>query len=63
MVTADLCGKIPAGGVIKRIAPLVGGGGGGKPELAEAGGKDASRLGEALDASYGVIEEMLAGAP
>ena len=63
MVTADLCGKIPAGGVIKKIAPLVGGGGGGKPELAEAGGKDASRLGEALDASYGVIEEMLAAAP
>ncbi|MBN2338377.1 MAG: alanine--tRNA ligase [Acidobacteria bacterium] len=63
MVTADLCGRIPAGGVIKRIAPLVGGGGGGKPELAEAGGKDASRLGEALDASYGVIEEMLAAAP
>ncbi len=62
MVTADLCAKVPAGAVIKRIAPLVGGGGGGKPELAEAGGKDAARLPEALQAGYAVVEELLAGA-
>jgi len=62
MVTADLCGKAPAGAIIKRIAPLVAGGGGGKPELAEAGGKDAARLPEALRAAYAVVEELLAGA-
>jgi alanyl-tRNA synthetase len=40
-----------AGAVIKRIAPLVGGGGGGKPQMAQAGGKDASGIPAALDAA------------
>ncbi|MCL5289536.1 MAG: DHHA1 domain-containing protein, partial [Firmicutes bacterium] len=38
-----------AGRLVKELAPLVGGGGGGKPEMAQAGGKDPSRLQEALD--------------
>ena len=59
MATPDLCKRAPAGQIIKRIAPLVCGGGGGKPELAEAGGKDASRLSEAIDQSYEVIEKLL----
>jgi alanyl-tRNA synthetase len=59
MVTPDVCKKAPAGQIIKQIAPLVGGGGGGKPELAEAGGKDASCLSEAIDQSYGIIEKLL----
>jgi alanyl-tRNA synthetase len=59
MVTPDVCKRAQAGQIIKQIAPLVGGGGGGKPELAEAGGKDASRLSEAIDQSYGVIEKLL----
>ena len=59
MVTPDVCKRAPAGQIIKQIAPLVGGGGGGKPELAEAGGKDASRLSEAIDQSYGIIEKLL----
>jgi alanyl-tRNA synthetase len=37
-----------AGAVIREAAPIIGGGGGGRPELAQAGGKDASRLDEAL---------------
>ena len=37
-----------AGAVVKEAAPLMGGGGGGRPDLAQAGGKDASRLDEAL---------------
>jgi alanyl-tRNA synthetase len=37
--------------VIKQIGPIVGGGGGGRPAMARAGGKDASRLEEALDAA------------
>jgi alanyl-tRNA synthetase len=59
MVTPDVCKKAPAGQIVKQIAPLVGGAGGGKPELAEAGGKDASRLSEAIDQSYGIIEKLL----
>ncbi len=48
-VTADLTGKIKAGEIIKRIAPIVGGTGGGRPDFAQAGGREASRLDEALD--------------
>ncbi len=54
-VTKDLAGKYPAGGIIKQIAPIVGGGGGGKPELAQAGGPDASRIDEALAKVYEVV--------
>jgi alanyl-tRNA synthetase len=59
MVTKDLCSRIPAGQVIKQIAPMVGGSGGGKPELAEAGGKDPSKLAHAIQQSYAVIDELL----
>ena len=59
MVTPELCKRAQAGQIIKQIAPLVGGGGGGKPELAEAGGKDASRLSEAIEQSYGIVEKIL----
>jgi alanyl-tRNA synthetase len=59
MVTADICKKIPAGQIIKLIAPIVGGSGGGKPELAEAGGKDASKLPEAIEKSYSLIESLM----
>jgi alanyl-tRNA synthetase len=37
-----------AGAVVREAAPIIGGGGGGRPDLAQAGGKDASRLEEAL---------------
>ena len=59
MVTPDVCKKAPAGQIIKQIAPLIGGSGGGKPELAEAGGKDASRLSEAVEKSYEIIDKLL----
>ncbi len=59
MVSSDLCSRIPAGQIIKQIAPLVGGAGGGKPELAEAGGKDPSKLADAMEYSYSVIEKMM----
>jgi len=58
-VTADLAKRVPAGQVVKQLAPIVGGGGGGRPDFAEAGGKDASKIGEMLAASRGVIEKML----
>ena len=47
-VTADLISRIKAGDIIKNIAPIVGGTGGGRPDLAQAGGRDASKLDEAL---------------
>jgi alanyl-tRNA synthetase len=61
MVTKDLSNKIKAGQIIKKIAPIVGGGGGGKPELAEAGGKDSSKLADAIEYGYSVVELLLNG--
>ncbi|MGA2744501.1 MAG: DHHA1 domain-containing protein, partial [Candidatus Sulfotelmatobacter sp.] len=59
-VTKDLTGRVQAGKVIGVVAQKVGGKGGGRPDLAEAGGKDASALDAALDGAYGVVEGMLA---
>ncbi|MPZ75669.1 MAG: alanine--tRNA ligase [Deltaproteobacteria bacterium] len=47
-VGGDLAKRIHAGNIIKEVAPIVGGGGGGRPEFAQAGGKDPSRTDEAL---------------
>jgi alanyl-tRNA synthetase len=47
-VTDDLKGRIGAGELVKELAKIIGGGGGGRSDLAEAGGKDAARLDEAL---------------
>ena len=58
-VTPDLTKRIPAGQIVKQIAPIVGGGGGGRPDFAEAGGKDPSKIGEMLSASRGIVEQML----
>ncbi len=59
MVTSDISKRLPAGKIIKAVAPLVGGSGGGKPELAEAGGKDSSKLADAIERSYSIIERLL----
>jgi alanyl-tRNA synthetase len=58
-VTADLTGKVPAGKVIKPIAEKVGGSGGGRPDMAEAGGKDPSQLDAALNEAYAAVEALL----
>jgi alanyl-tRNA synthetase len=58
-VSDDLTGKIKAGDIIREIAPIVGGRGGGKADMAEGGGTEPGKLAEAIDASYGVIEKML----
>ena len=47
-VTPDLAAKHKAGDIIKEIAPIVGGSGGGRPDFAQAGGKEPSKLDEAL---------------
>jgi alanyl-tRNA synthetase len=59
MVTGDLCKRIQAGQVIRQIAPLVGGAGGGKPELAEAGGKDQTKLSDAIEQSFAIVQRLL----
>jgi len=58
-VTKDLTGRIQAGKVIGPVAQKVGGKGGGRPDLAEAGGKDAAALDAALGEAYSVVESLL----
>jgi alanyl-tRNA synthetase len=58
-VTKDLTTRIQAGKVIGPVAQKVGGKGGGRPDLAEAGGKDAAALDEALGLAYSVVESLL----
>ena len=58
-VTADLTARVKAGQIVKEIAPIVGGGGGGRPDFAEAGGKLPDRIDEMLEASKNVIERLL----
>jgi alanyl-tRNA synthetase len=58
-VTRDLTSRVQAGKVIGPVAQKVGGKGGGRPDLAEAGGKDPAALDAALGEAYGVVESLL----
>ena len=58
-VTADLSQKVSAGRVAKALAESFGGRGGGRPDFAEAGGKDASKIPEMLAESRRVVEKLL----
>ena len=58
-VTDDLTKRVHAGNLIKAIAPTVGGGGGGRPNMAQAGGKDSSKLNEALQQAHKWVEDAL----
>jgi alanyl-tRNA synthetase len=57
--STDLLKRIPAGRVIKELAPIIGGRGGGKPDMAEGGGPEPQKLSEALEASYRIVERLL----
>jgi alanyl-tRNA synthetase len=60
LVSKDAVGQdLSAGSIIREIAPIVGGGGGGRDDMAQAGGKDPSKLDEALAAARAVIEREL----
>ena len=58
-VTADLTSRVQAGKVIKQVAEKVGGSGGGRPDMAEAGGKDPAQLDAALNEAYAAVEGLL----
>jgi alanyl-tRNA synthetase len=58
-VTKDLTPRVQAGKIIAEVAKKVGGSGGGRPEMAEAGGKDPAALDSALAESYSVVEGLL----
>jgi alanyl-tRNA synthetase len=58
-VSDDLTDRVKAGKIVQEIAPIVSGRGGGKADMAEGGGTDASKLPEALEASYKSVEQML----
>ncbi len=60
VVTKDLIARgLKAGDIVREVAKMVGGGGGGRPDLAQAGGRDASKLPAALDAVLGLVEKAL----
>jgi alanyl-tRNA synthetase len=62
MVTADLVIKgHNAGSIVREAAKLTGGGGGGKPDIAQAGGKDISKLSDALDAARRMVRTVIEG--
>jgi alanyl-tRNA synthetase len=58
-VTKDLTGRVQAGKVVGQIAQKVGGKGGGRPDMAEAGGDKPEALDSALAEVYTVVESML----
>ena len=58
-VTKDLTSRVQAGTMIKQLAPIVGGGGGGRPDFAEAGGRDAARIDDLLAEAPRVLQSLL----
>jgi alanyl-tRNA synthetase len=61
-VTSDLTDRIAAGDVVNHVAQQVGGKGGGRPDMAQAGGKEPEKLGEALDSVAEFVRSQPAGA-
>ena len=58
VVTKDLVGKYHAGKIIKEVAALVGGGGGGRPDMAQAGGSKPENMDHAMESVYGILEKF-----
>jgi alanyl-tRNA synthetase len=58
-VTKDLTTKVQAGSLVKAVAAVTGGSGGGRPDLAQAGGKEASQIDQALQIGEQRVRELL----
>jgi alanyl-tRNA synthetase len=56
MVTKDLTDRFNAGDILKRVAAIAGGRGGGKAEMAQGGTQDLEKLDKALEAVYDIVE-------
>jgi alanyl-tRNA synthetase len=56
-ITPDLKGRFHAGQIVKELAAIVGGGGGGRPDFAEAGGKDPSKIDQLLQRAREIVSE------
>jgi alanyl-tRNA synthetase len=61
-ITPDLKGRFHVGNVVKEVAAIVGGKGGGRPDFAEAGGPDASKIDEAIAAVPSILEKQAGAA-
>jgi alanyl-tRNA synthetase len=59
MVTKDLTGRLKAGAIIKDVSKLVGGSGGGRPDMAQAGGPHPDKLNDALAAVPEIVKSLL----
>jgi len=60
-VSKDLTARVKAGELVKRLAPMVGGGGGGRPDFAQAGGKEPENLPRALGAVAAAVRAQVPG--
>lgn len=58
-VSKGVVGRVKAGDIVRQVAPVIGGGGGGRPDMAQAGGKDPAKLDEALAAAEKLALETL----
>jgi alanyl-tRNA synthetase len=58
-VTPDLTGRLKAGQLVKALAPIVGGSGGGRPDFAEAGGKQPEKIDDLLAATPAILQKLL----
>ncbi len=59
-VSKDLTARVSAGDLVKELAPIVGGRGGGRPDMAQAGGREPAQLGAAIERSYELVGAALA---
>ena len=59
MVTSNLTGKLNAKDLIQQISPIISGGGGGRPSIAQAGGTETKKLPEAMDSLNAIIKKIL----
>jgi len=58
IVTKDLTNRFKAGAIVGKVAAIVGGKGGGRPDMAQAGGKDVGKIDEAVAAVEGIVRDM-----